>query len=120
MAFNFTLDNDQGASLDIPALPCETPYSGQADEFGYPVDPTQTCGCDVCDKSCGDIDWKAIIPAPTIFTGMKVNSIFLIVFITLLTVTANYWGYYRKQKKTRARNDSIDSYERIKEDLQDG
>ena len=118
IAYNFTFVSETANALSIPSLPCETEYEADKDAYGYDVDPKESCGCELCEKKCDPVNWDTILHKPSFLYGFQLKSIYLVVFLLLLTALAYFWSAYRKRTK-RARSDSVDSYERIKDDLKE-
>lgn len=108
---------DAKNSLAAPNLPCNTVYDGDFDVYGYPVDKTRECGCSSCESNCTPVDWSQIVKPSSIFEGITLSGIYLMIFFILISLSANLFNYLNKKKIRSKRSDSFDSYERIKFDL---
>lgn len=111
--FSFT---DQG--LKIPVIGCEKVYDeGQTtDDFNYPINPSEICGCNICAESCKEIDWSKILKNTSIMNGFD-QSIILGASILLLFTMLGLILNAVLRRKTREKANSVDSYEKIKGDL---
>jgi hypothetical protein len=72
--------------LKFPFIPCNQKYTSDVDEYNYPVNPDQECGCNECEESCGNIDWDNILENKSLFNGLSINILLLFGFLILVSI----------------------------------
>jgi len=109
--------SDEG--FEVPFLSCGVNYKDDqtVDDFNYPIDHDAKCTCNNCFDKCDNIDWDKILVPPSVWNGFNIQTVFGFGVMFVVTVFALILNAILKKKKNRNKSNSVDSYEKIKDDI---